>query len=104
MELAARGKGAKQRFLVTSWSPTGLAGGATPAQSSVGVGGVPNVGDSIDGQARLGGRWLLAPVALFALVPLVVIGFFARGWFRGRRAEAEYLASSSARDLPTLRR
>jgi hypothetical protein len=104
MELAAQGKGAKQRFLVTSWSPSGLAGGAPPAQPSVGVGGVPNVGDSFEGQARLGGRWLLAPILLFALVPLVVIGFFARGWLRGRRAEAEYLASSSARDLPTLRR
>jgi hypothetical protein len=104
MELAPRGTGAKQRFLVTSWSPSGLAGGAPPAQPSVGVAGVPNVGDSVDGQARLGGQWLLAPIVLFALVPLVVIGFFARGWLRGRRAEAEYLASASARDLPTLRR
>jgi hypothetical protein len=104
MELAATGKGAKQRFLVTSWSPSGLAGGGVPAASSTGAGGVPNVGGSWDGQARLGSRWLLAPVLLFALVPLVVVGFFVRGWMRGRRAEAAYAASSPVRDLPSLRR
>jgi hypothetical protein len=104
MELAARGKGEMQRFLVTSWSPSGVASGPAPAQASVGVGGVPNLGDSYDGQARLGSHWLLAPLVLFALVPLIVIGFFARGWLRGRRAAAEYATSGSARDLPTLRR
>jgi hypothetical protein len=105
MELAATGAGSKQRFLVTSWSPTGLAGGGPPAASaSVGAGGLPNLGDNAGGRARLGGAWLLAPLVLFALVPIVVIGFFARGWFRGRRAEAEYTASAPARDLPTLRR
>jgi hypothetical protein len=107
MELAATGAGAKQKFLVTSWSPSGLAqGGAPPAASrSAGAGGVPNVGGSLEGgQARLGSRWLLAPLALLVLVPLVVIGFFARGWLRGRRAEAEYAASAPARELPTLRR
>jgi hypothetical protein len=104
MELAATGKGPKQRFLVTSWSPSGLAGGRAPAASSVGAGGVPNLGNSIDGQARLDSRWLLAPLVLFSLVPLVVIGFFIRGWVRGRRAASAYAASSPARELPTLRR
>ena len=104
MELAARGNG--ERFLVTSWSPSGVASSPTPAQGSVGVGGVPNLGDSFDGQAqaRLGSHWLLAPLVLFALVPLVVIGFFTRGWLRGRRAAAEYATSGSARELPTIRR
>jgi hypothetical protein len=106
MELAATGEGAKQKFLVTSWSPSGLAGAGAPAAASpsVGAGGVPNVQGTFEGQARLGSRWLLAPLALFALVPLVVIGFFTRGWLRGRRAEAEYAASAPARELPTLRR
>jgi hypothetical protein len=105
MELAASGTGAKQKFLVTSWSPSGLAGGGMPeAAGSVGAGGVPNVADSFDGQARLGSRWLLAPIILFALVPLIVAGFFVRGWLRGRRVAAAYAASSPARDLPTLRR
>jgi hypothetical protein len=104
MELAPSGRGGKQRFLVTSWAPRGVASGGVPAASSVGTGGVPNVGESWGGQARLGSRWLLAPLVLFAAVPLVVIGFFARGWLRGRRAAAEYAASAPARDLPQLRR
>jgi hypothetical protein len=107
MDLAATGRGAKQRFLVTSWSPSGLAQAGAPAAASpsVGAAGVPNVSASLEGgQARLGSRWLLAPLALLALVPLVVIGFFTRGWLRGRRAEAEYAASAPARELPTLRR
>ena len=105
MELVATGKGDKQRFLVSSWAPSGVAGGGTPAPQSAAAGGLPNLGDSATGgQARLGGRWLLAPLLLFELVPLVVIGFFARGWFRGRRAEAEYAASAPPRELPTLRR
>ena len=104
MELAAAGKGAKQRFLVTSWSPSGLAGGGAPAAASVGTGGVPDLSASMEGQSRLGSRWLLAPLLLFAAVPLVVIGFFVRGWLRSRRAAAEYAATSPVRELPTLRR
>ena len=103
MELAATGK-AKQRFLVTSWVPSGVAGGGVPAAASAGAGGVPNLGDTFEGQARLGSHWLLVPLVLLALVPLVVIGFFARGWLRGRRAAAEYASSSPARQLPSLRR
>jgi hypothetical protein len=104
MELAPAGRGANQKFLVTSWSPTGLAGGGVPAASSVGAGGVPNLGDSTGGEARLGSHWLLAPLVLFALVPLVVSGFFFRGWLRGRRAASAYASSSPTRELPPLRR
>ena len=105
MELAASGRGARQKFLVTSWSPRGMAGPGAPAPAqATGTGGVPSVGASFEGQARLGSHWLLAPLLLLALVPLVVIGFFARGWLRGRRAAAEYAASATVRDLPPLRR
>jgi hypothetical protein len=104
MELAPTGTGAKQRFLVTSWSPSALSGGAAPSTASASTGGVPDLGASLEGQARLDSRWLLAPLVLFAIVPLVVIGFFARGWLRGRRAAAEYATSSPPRELPTLRR
>lgn len=103
MELAPAGKGRK-RFLVTSWAPRGVAGGGVPAASSVGTGGVPNVADSWGGQARLGSRWLLVPLVLFAVVPLVLIGFFVRGWLRGRRAAADYASSAPVRGLPSLRR
>jgi hypothetical protein len=104
MELAATGRGAKQRFLVTSWAPSGLAGGGAPAPAATGAGGVPNLSASFEGQARLGSHWLLVPLALFAIVPLILIGFFARGWLRGRRAAAEFAASSPTRGLPPLRR
>lgn len=104
MELAATGEGTKQRFLVTSWSPTGMAGGGAPAASPVGAGGVPDLGGSFDGRARLGSRWLLAPLVLFALVPLILVGFFVRGWLRGRRVAAEYAASRASRELSSLRR
>lgn len=105
MELAPAGKGARQKFLVTSWAPTAVSGASGPEPAaSGGPGGVPNLGGSLDGQARLDQRWLLAPVLLFALVPLIVIGFFVRNWLRGRRAESEFAASSPARELPPLRR
>ena len=105
MELAPAGKGERQKFLVTSWAPGAVSGasGPSPAASS-GPGGVPNLGGSLDGQARLDQRWLLAPVLLFSLVPLIVIGFFVRSWLRGRRAESAFAASSPPRDLPPLRR
>jgi hypothetical protein len=104
MELAPFGRGANEKFLVTSWTPRGVAGAGASAPSSAGTGGVPNLGSSYEGQARLGSRWLLVPLLLFALVPLVVVGFFVRSSLRGRRAAAEYAASSPARDLPQLRR
>jgi hypothetical protein len=105
MELAPAGKGAKQRFLVTSWAPRGVAGpGAAPAAAASGPGGAPNLATSFEGQSRLGSHWLLVPLLLFAVVPLIVIGFFTRGWLRSRRVASEYAASSPARDLPELRR
>lgn len=90
MELTPTGHG-KNRWLVSSWAPTGMAGGAVPAAGSSGTGGVPNLG-AIDPtvKAPLAARWLLAPVALLALVPLIVIAFYVRSWHRGRQAAAAY--------------
>jgi hypothetical protein len=106
MELIRAG-GKSKRWLVSSFSPSGVSGGggAAPAQRTTGTGGVPNVGASIgNGSARLDQRWLLAPLGLIAFVPLLVAGFFLRSWRRDRRAEAAFAASSPARELPPLRR
>ena len=87
---------AKNRWLVSSWAPGGMTarGGAAPTPQNTGAGGVPNLGDSTiaSGEARLGAEWLLAPLALLALVPLIVGAFYVRGWRRGRRAEAAYVS------------
>jgi hypothetical protein len=86
--------GGKSGWLVSSWAPVGMtaAGGAAPAAASTGAGGVPNLGDSAPpGEARLDAKWLLAPVALLALVPLIVVVFYVRSWRRGRRAAAAYV-------------
>ena len=100
MELTPTGHG-KNRWLVASWAPVGMtaSGGAAPAPQTSGAGGVPNLGDSTlaSGEARLGAEWLLAPLALLMLVPLVIGGFYIRGWRRGRRAEAAY----ASRDRPS---
>jgi hypothetical protein len=91
MELTPTGKSKDHKWLVSSWAPTGMTGGGAPAARSTGAGGVPNIGATLQGgEARLDARWLLAPIALFALVPLIVGGFYFRGWRRGRRADAAY--------------
>jgi hypothetical protein len=91
MELTPTGKGKVHKWLVSSWAPTGMTGGAAPAVRETSAGGVPNLGATLQGgEARLDERWLLAPLGLFALVPLIVGGFYFRGWRRGKRAEAAY--------------
>ena len=42
------------------------------------------------GARRASTRWLLAPLGLLLVVPLIVSGYYVRGWRRGRRAEALY--------------
>jgi hypothetical protein len=91
MELTPAGRGKDHKWLVSSWAPTGMTGGGAPAVPQTGAGGVPNLGATLSGgEARLDTRWLLAPIALLGLVPLIVGGFYFRGWRRGRRAEAAY--------------
>ena len=98
MELAPSGR----RFLVSSWAPTGMAGGGTPSgPAAAGVGGTRDLAATFDGPARLDQRWLLAPILLFSLVPILLIAFFVRGWLRGRRAAAAY---ATGRELPPLPR
>jgi hypothetical protein len=95
MELTPTGKGKAHKWLVSSWAPTGMTGGGAPAARQTGAGGVPNIGATLEGgEARLDARWLLAPIALIGLVPLIVAGFYFRGWRRGRRADAAYRSSS----------
>jgi hypothetical protein len=96
MELKPTGSGRTHNWLVSSWAPTGMTGaGATPA-AATGSGGVPNLGATLSGgEARLNARWLLAPIAILAFVPLIVAGFYVRGWRRGRRADAAWAARRS---------
>ena len=99
MELTPTGHG-DNRWLVSSWAPVGMTatGGAAPAPVSSGTAGVANLGDVAvaGGEARLGAEWLLAPLALIAIVPLIIAGFYVRGWRRGRRAEAAYASRDRA--------
>ena len=85
----------KNKWLVSSWAPVGMTGAnaaaAAPAASRAGraayriwVTALPQ------GEARLDAKWLLAPLGLLLLVPLIVSGYYVRGWRRGRRAEALY--------------
>ena len=93
MELTPTGNGKAHRWLVSSWAPTGMTGSAAPVAQSTGAGGVPNLGATLpSGEGRLDARWLLAPIALIGIVPLIVAAFYLRGWRRGRRAEAAYHA------------
>jgi hypothetical protein len=96
MELTPTGNG-RNRWLVSSWAPVGMTAGAAPAAQSSGPGGVPNLSNQPpDQEARLGAKWLLAPVALLAVVPMIVVAFYVQSWRRGRRAAAAY----APRDRP----
>src|SRR5215210_5290588 len=94
MELTPAGRGTAHRWLVSSWVPSGVmsgGGAAAAAPRSPGAGGIPNLGATLQQRdAPLDTRWLLAPLALLLVVPLVVLGFYVRSWRRGRRAEAAY--------------
>ncbi len=98
MELTPRGRGKKHRWLVSSWAPVGVQGGSPVASARpTGTGGVPNIGATLSrGEARLDARWLLAPLGLLAVVPLVVAAFYVRGWRRGRRDYTAYQARRPA--------
>lgn len=91
MELTPTGRDKDGRWQVASWAPTGMTGAGAAAPQTPGAGGVPNLGATLSGgEARLDAKWLLAPVALLLLVPLIVSAFYFRSWRRGRRAAAAY--------------
>lgn len=99
MELKPAGDPAHRRWLVDSWIPSGVSNPALQAPTSApgrgnggsGV-GVQSLDPTIVGntESRLGAAWLLLPLALFSIVPIVLAVFGVRSWRRSRRAEREY--------------
>lgn len=96
MELTPTGDPAHRRWLVDSWVPSGVANPALAAPAPRGGGsnglGVQSLDPAVvgNGESRLGAAWLLLPIGLFAIVPIVLIGFGVRNWRRSRRAERAY--------------
>jgi hypothetical protein len=85
VELKRSGPGGK--WLVSSWVPRGVSE-QQDISNDAKLHPQPNVSSS------LGGKWLLLPVILIALVCLVPLVVFAgRGWLRQSRAERAYRAS-----------
>lgn len=90
--------GPRRHWVVDSWIPSGVANPALAAPASTpgrggGSGlGVQSLDPGIVGQAesRLGAAWLFAPLALFAIVPIVLGIFGVRSWRRSRRAHRAY--------------
>lgn len=60
-------------------------------------------GEAAASRARLGGTWIVAPVALFALGMLAVGVVLGRNWWRFRRARRAFATSSSSA-MPSLPR
>ena len=91
MELTPTGRAKGRHWQVASWAPTGMTGAGAAATQTPGAGGVPNLGATLPGgEARLDAKWLLAPLGLLLIVPLIVSAFYFRNWRRGRRAAAAY--------------
>jgi hypothetical protein len=98
MELKPAGDPAHRRWVVDSWTPSGVANPALrPADSGPGGGGGGSIGvqslnPAVVGntESRLGAAWLFVPLALFAIVPIVLAVFGFRSWRRSRRAERTY--------------
>jgi hypothetical protein len=102
MELKPVGDRKHRRWLVDSWTPSGVANPALQApQSTPGSGGggggsavagVQSLDPTVVGQgeSRLGAGWLIFPIALLAIVPIVLGIFGIRSWRRSRRAERAY--------------
>jgi hypothetical protein len=98
MELKPAGEAARGRWVVDSWTPSGVANPALqPRSAGTGGGaagglGVQSLDPAVVGntQSRLGAAWLFVPIGLFAIVPLVLAVFGFRSWRRSRRAERAY--------------
>jgi hypothetical protein len=101
MELKPVGDRKHRRWVVDSWTPSGVANPALQAPASTpgggggggsAVAGVQSLDPAVVGQAesRLGAAWLMVPIALLAIVPIVLAIFGVRSWRRSRRAERAY--------------
>jgi len=97
MELKPVGDPHHRHWVVDSWTPSGVANPAlaAPVPSSGGgnnaLGVQPlNSGVVGQGESRLGAIWLLLPIGLLAIVPLVLVLLAVRSWRRSRRAERAY--------------
>jgi hypothetical protein len=103
MELKPVGDVKHRRWLVDSWTSSGVANPALQAPASRPGGGGGGAGpgaavgvQSLDprvvgqGESRLGAAWLFVPIALLAIVPIVLAIFGVRSWRRSRRAERAY--------------
>ena len=106
MELKPTGDAAHRRWVVDSWTPSGVANPAlqAPAPGAGGSGrggsvGVGSLNPTVvgEGKSRLGAAWLFAPLALFAIVPAVLLVFAVRNWRRSRRAERAYRLHAARR-------
>ena len=100
MDLTARGKGPERRWLVNSWTPSGVR--SAPAGESAGGGGSVLGGASLAPQntegleSPIGAGWIIAPIALLGAVLLVPIGVGIRSWRENRRAMRDYEAMRSS--------
>ncbi len=97
MELKPVGDRWHRRWVVDSFTPSGVANPALQAPSSGPPGGanaigLPSLDPTVVGGSggRLGATWLFVPIALFGIVPLVLAVFGVRSWRRSRRAERAY--------------
>jgi hypothetical protein len=97
MELKPAGDPAHRRWVVDSWTPSGVANPALqPRDTGPGGGGGASIGVQLNPdvvgntESRLGAAWLFLPLALFAIVPIVLAVFGFRSWRRSRRAERMY--------------
>jgi hypothetical protein len=101
MDMTALGSGAKRRWLVSGWTPSGVV--SAPAVGGGGGGGGGGVigGTSLAPQntegldSPLGAAWIIVPIALLGAVALVPIGVGIRSWRENRRAMRDYEATRS---------
>jgi hypothetical protein len=108
MELKPVGDSKHRRWLVDSFTPSGVANPALAAPASRPGGGGGGSGSSVGLQSldpnvvgkndsRLGAAWLAVPIALLLIVPLVLGIFGVRSWRRSRRAERAYREHAARR-------
>jgi hypothetical protein len=81
--------GSHGRWLVNDWQPAGSESSTTGGNNFAQAGSEP----------RLGARWLLVPVGIFATLLVLLLGVATREWRRRRRADRAYPPSP----LPPLR-